>query len=154
MKKGPFLSLILSIIMTVTVVLPAGGTTVVFADTPAAAVSCDELVARDLKVLGLFKGVSETDFALDRAPTRLEAVTMLIRMLGKEKEALTGSWHHPFTDVPSWADSYVGYAYEKGLTNGVSANSFGTGDASSAMYLTFVLRGRTVQPCESCRPAS
>ena len=126
--------------MTVTVVLPAGGTTVVFADTPAAAVSCDELAARDLKALGLFKGVSETDFALDRAPTRLEAVTMLIRMLGKEKEALTGSWHHPFTDVPSWADSYVGYAYEKGLTNGVSANSFGTGDASSAMYLTFVLR--------------
>jgi hypothetical protein len=65
---------------------------------------------------------------------------MLIRAMGKESEALGGSWTHPFTDVPSWADKYVGYGYEKGLTKGVSATEFGTGNAGSDMYLTFMLR--------------
>jgi hypothetical protein len=60
--------------------------------------------------------------------------------MGKESEALGGSWTHPFTDVPSWADKYVGYGYEKGLTKGVSATEFGTGNAGSDMYLTFMLR--------------
>ena len=65
---------------------------------------------------------------------------MLIRVLGKESEALNGSWEHPFNDVADWADKYVGYAYENGLTNGVSDTQFGTGTASSFTYLTFVLR--------------
>lgn len=97
-------------------------------------------VAKDLKALNLFKGVSETNFDLNRAPTRVEALVMLIRVLGKEKEALSRNWSHPFKDVPQWADKYVGYAYSKELTNGISATEFGSGNASSAMYLTFVLR--------------
>jgi len=99
-----------------------------------------EDMAEVLKELGLFKGVSDTDFDLDRAPTRVEAVVMLIRLLGKEAEALEGEWSHPFTDVPKWADSYIGYAFENGLTNGISKTEFGVSDASAAMYLTFVLR--------------
>ncbi len=98
-------------------------------------------LAEDLKKLGIFKGVSETDFALDRAPTRTEALVMLIRVLGKEADALKKGGHHPFLDVPAWADSYVGYAYENKLTNGISATKFGGGDeASASMFLTFVLR--------------
>jgi len=100
----------------------------------------EEAKAEALKSLGLFKGVSDTDFALDRAPTRTEALVMLIRSLGKESEALGGDWSHPFTDVDAWADKYVGYGYEKGLTKGVSAVEFGTGNADSDMYLTFMLR--------------
>jgi len=96
--------------------------------------------AEALKQLGLFKGVSDTDFALDRAPTRTEAMVMLIRMLGKESEALKGDYAHPFTDVASWADKYIGYAYQKGLTKGVSATKFGAGNADSDMYLTYMLR--------------
>ena len=65
---------------------------------------------------------------------------MLIRLLGKDAEANGGSWKHPFTDVPGWANEEVGYAYEKGLTKGSSATEFGTGTASAQMYLTFVLR--------------
>lgn len=101
-----------------------------------------EAKAAVLKQLGLFKGVSESeaDFDLNRAPTRTEALIMLIRALGKESEALNGSWTHPFTDVDSWADKYVGYGYEKGLTGGMSATEFGTGNAGSDMYLTFMLR--------------
>ena len=100
----------------------------------------EEGLAQDLKALNLFRGVSETDFALNRAPTRIEALVMLIRVLGEEDRALERSWKHPFTDVPGWADRYVGYAYRMGLTNGSSTTKYGVGTASSAMYLTFVLR--------------
>ncbi|HBR02749.1 MAG TPA: hypothetical protein DD738_09065, partial [Ruminiclostridium sp.] len=123
-------SLILSLALSLAMLLPAYGTGMNEAETKASS----------LKQLGLFKGVSDTDFDLDRAPTRTEALVMLIRTLGKESEALNGSWSHPFTDVPSWADKYVGYGYEKGLTKGVSATEFGSGNADSDMYLTFMLR--------------
>ncbi len=103
-------------------------------------VTFEESLARDLKTLNLFKGVSETEFDLKRAPTRIEALVMLIRTLGKEQEALSGSWTHPFTDVPSWAEPYVGYAYQNGLANGVAKTEFGTSDATANQYLTFVLR--------------
>lgn len=101
--------------------------------------------AERLKALGLFQGVGtnpdgSTNFDLARAPSRTEALVMLIRLLGKGEEALSGSWTHPFTDVPKWADKYVGYAYENKLTNGISASKFGTDNASCQMYLTFVLR--------------
>jgi len=102
--------------------------------------SAQENLASDLKSLGLFKGVSETDFALNREPTRVEALVMLIRVLGKENDALNGYYYHPFTDVPAWADSYVGYAYQTGLTKGVSETEFGSGNAGASTYLTFVLR--------------
>ncbi len=101
--------------------------------------------AEKLKALGLFQGVGtnpdgSTNFDLARKPSRTEALVMLIRLLGKDNEATSGSWTHPFTDVPKWADNYVGYAYENKLTNGISATEFGAGTASYKMYLTFVLR--------------
>ena len=108
--------------------------------TGGRSVSYEETLAADLKELGLFKGVSETNFNLGRAPSRIEALVMLIRVLGKEQEALNGTWEHPFTDVPKWADQYVGYAYENKLANGVSKTEYGTGNADARTYLTFVLR--------------
>lgn len=99
-----------------------------------------EKIAQSLRQLGIFRGVSETNFDLGRNPSRVEALVMLIRLLGKESEAINGTWRHPFQDVPAWADKYVGYAYQNSLTNGVSATEFGVGNASSGMYLTFVLR--------------
>ncbi len=107
------------------------------------ATTIETLMAQDLKDLGLFKGVSDTEFDLGRPPTRVEALVMLIRLLGKEAEALDGEWTHPFADIAEgapWADQYVGFAYETGLTNGVSEDQFGLSDATAAMYLTFVLR--------------
>ena len=85
--------------------------------------------AQTLHELGLFKGTG-TDaagkpvFDLNRAPTRAEAVTMLVRLLGKEDEALAGDWNTPFIDVADWAKPYVGYAYAYGLTNGTSATTY------------------------------
>lgn len=102
--------------------------------------------AQCLYELGLFQGVGTNadgtpDFALDRAPTRAEAVTMLVRLLGKEEEAKAGTWETPFTDVADWAKPYVGYAYANNLTTGTGATTFG-GDitVNATQYLTMVLR--------------
>ena len=103
-------------------------------------VQSEKAMADDLKTLGLFRGASDTDYALDRAPTRTEAVVMLLRILGREEEILSSDFSHPFTDVPEWADPYIGYAYTTGLSQGVSETEFGTGNAGAAMYLTLVLR--------------
>lgn len=103
----------------------------------------EETLASSLKALGLFKGVSEFEFELEREPTRAEALVMLIRLLGAEDTALNGEYSHPFKDTAdyAWADKYIAYAYEQGLTTGQSEDSFGGTDVASAeMYLTFVLR--------------
>ena len=82
-----------------------------------------------------------TDYDLDRAPTRAEAVTLFVRLLGREEEALAGTWETPFTDVPDWAAPYVGYAYANKLTYGIDATNFGSDrKVTAAQYLTFVLR--------------
>ncbi len=102
--------------------------------------------ANALYELGLFQGTGETAngkpiYSLDAAPTRAQAVTMLVRLLGKEAEAKAGSWTVPFTDLADWAKPYVGYAYANGLTNGLSADRFGSSDKVTAnQYLTFILR--------------
>ena len=102
--------------------------------------------ANALYELGLFQGTGETAngkpiYSLDAAPTRAQAVTMLVRLLGKEAEAKAGTWTVPFSDLADWARPYVGYAYANGLTNGLSAERFGSGDKVTAnQYLTFILR--------------
>lgn len=99
-----------------------------------------EALAAELKSLGLFLG-SNGNFELDRAPTRAEAVTMLVRLLGQEQTAQSGSWNYSFLDVSAWASGYIGYAYQMGITDGRSSTSFDSNsEASAAMYLTYVLR--------------
>lgn len=119
----------------------------VFSICPVAlATNSSEDAANELYSLGLFRGTGTDEngnpvFELEREATRAEALVMLIRLLGKEAEALNGTYSHPFTDVPAWADKYVGYAYENGLTNGISATEFDPSSFSSAdVYFTFVLR--------------
>ena len=115
---------------------------------PAAAVSAGQAqdAAQLLYNLNLFRGVGtnpdgSVDFDLERAPTRAEAVTMLVRLLGAEDEALKKSWKTPFTDLPDWAKPYAGYAYETGLTKGISDTQFGaSAPVTAAQYLTFLLR--------------
>ena len=106
----------------------------------SAAAATFESCADELKTLGLFKG-SDLGYELDRAPKRVEAGTMLLRLLGLEELALAGDCKHPFTDVPEWADKIVGYLYENNLTNGISETLFGSDNTCDArMYVTFVLR--------------
>ncbi len=103
--------------------------------------SSDESCAQALSKLGVFVGTG-SGFELSRAPTRVEGVVMLIRLLGAEKDALSMTRDTlPFTDVPDWAKGYVAYAYKNKLTNGVSDTVFGTQNIMDAkMYSTFLLR--------------
>ena len=109
MKKR-ILSCIMALVLTISFV------PVVFAASSEA-----NTAAQALYEMGLFQGVGKNEngtpnFDLDRTPTRNEAVTMLVRLLGKEQEAKNGTWETPFTDVADWAKPYVGYAYTNGLT--------------------------------------
>ena len=63
----------------------------IFFLVPSAAAASNEATgaAETLYELGLFKGTGTNSdgtpiFGLDRAPSRAEAVTMLVRLLGKE----------------------------------------------------------------------
>ncbi len=97
--------------------------------------------AEILDEVGLFKGTNK-GYELERTATRIEGLVMLVRLLGKEGEALAmGKTLSMFKDVPEWGDPYVNYAFEKGLTKGISHDAFGSNDALGVKdYLTFVLR--------------
>lgn len=134
MKK--LLSLLLAALLCCA--LPLGA---LAAEPEAAQSAADRLYG-----LELFRGTGVAAdgspiYELERVPNRNEAVTMLVRLLGAEDEALSGDWETPFTDLADWAAPYVGYAYENGLTTGVSSTAFG-GDApvTGAQYVTLVLR--------------
>lgn len=103
-------------------------------------------MAAALKSLNLFKG-SFTGYGqgydLELVPTRLQALIMFIRVLGEEEEALAWTGTTPFTDISKGSDAekYVGYAYEKGYTNGYTTTQFKPGYSVSAnQYTEFVLR--------------
>ncbi len=133
MKK--VLSLFLVIVLLSSAVAGAVDTGLI---SPASNATLDH--ANVLKDLGLFLG-TDKGFELDRAPTRAEAVVLLLRMLGEESAALDSTYENPFTDVPTWAVSYISYAYAKGYTKGTSATTF---DAAKTVtpeqFITFMLR--------------
>ena len=126
--------------------------------SPTAVVSCSGAVsvtestgtpdysamADALHRLTLFDGTGSGyagGYDLEKRPTRAEGIVMFIRLIGEEDAALASDASHPFTDVPAWADPYVGYAYEKGYTNGMSPTKFGTSTPISAQqYVEFLLR--------------
>jgi len=105
------------------------------------AVAADfEHCADAMNGLGLFRG-TQNGYELDREPTRAEAATMLVRLLGAEEEALALTYTAPYTDVEDWAKPYVQYLQDKGLTKGTSATTFGYSEKCTAQqYATFLLR--------------
>lgn len=99
-----------------------------------------EAQAQMLFDLGLFRG-TDKGFELEKPMTRVEAAVMLTRLLGAEREALAGTRAHPFYDVPQWAEPYVGWLYENGLTKGVSATQYGARQrVTCGQYTLFLAR--------------
>lgn len=97
-------------------------------------------MAEELDALGMLKGTGSS-YELERQPSRMEMLIMLIRLLGAEEEVLEGKWNHPFSDVPEWGDPYVGYAYEYGLTNGIAKDRFSPDETVGCQtMMTFTLR--------------
>ncbi|MEN6312822.1 MAG: trypsin-like peptidase domain-containing protein [Clostridiaceae bacterium] len=105
-----------------------------------------------LSEIGVFKGTGN-GFELDREPTRLEGLIMLIRLLGKEEEAnQLVKEACVFADVPDWGRGYANYAYKNGLTKGIGNNLFGTYDKMNGQsYVTFLLRSLGYDDSENVR---
>lgn len=95
-----------------------------------------------LKALGLFLG-DGSGYALNRAPGRMEALVMLIRLLGEEQAALQCTDAYPFNDEPTWKNGklYITYGYLQGYSKGTGYGGFSPyANTSLEQYLTFVLR--------------
>ncbi len=94
-----------------------------------------------LNSLGLFRGTGG-GYELENSATRIQALIMLIRLLGEEEEALNYTGDCPFNDVSAGQErKYVGYAYSKGYTSGTSKNSFTpAATVNFKDYTTFLLR--------------
>ena len=145
MRKTTFLLMVL-LLMTV-FALPAGAVRLENTDaywTPGVHTDGINNDAEDqadmLKALGLFRG-TDKGYELDRSMTRAETAAMLVRFLGTENEALNGAGRHPFNDVPAWADKYVGWLYQNGLTKGMSAVKFGAQEeVTLKQYALFMSR--------------
>ena len=78
---------------------------------------------------GITTGTSATTFSPEATVTRAQAVTFLWRAAGSPEPAATSS---PFADVADQSAYYykaVLWAAEQGITNGVSATTFGTNNA-------------------------
>ncbi len=106
-------------------------------------VSSDYAAARGLFVAGLAQGydTTGTNFGLRDNLTRVQTVVQVIRFLGVEDEVKAGNFPHTFTDVPAWANNYVGYAYANNITSGRSATKFDPdGVVDEMQFLTFMLR--------------
>lgn len=79
-----------------------------------------------LNTLNVLRGDGTGNLMLDETATRAEGAAMLVRLLGAEDKAFERNHLHPFTDVPDWADPYVGYLYQNGLTIGIGNNLYGS----------------------------
>ena len=114
--------------------------------TATASAASFESTATAMKSMGLFAGTS-TGYELNRAPTRAEAATMLVRLLGKtaEAETLWASSKDTFAfrdmDAFDWAQPYVHWLARSGLAAGTSADCFSPADPCTAqMYAAFLMR--------------
>lgn len=122
---------LLALVMTAgLLVLPASAS----GASPESTSRADKLLS-----LHLFQGAAD-GYHLDRSPTRMQGLVMLIRLLGKENEALSTTETSPFQDL-TWGQSYAAYAYANGLTKGTGATTFNPGGALTPKgYVTFLLR--------------
>ena len=108
---------------------------------PTAGGAADALYA-----LGLVGGYGKNadgsvNFALGEKLTRAQAFVLVVRFVGAEKDATLSVQSHPFTDVPAWANPYIGYVYANGITKGVSETRFDPDtEVSEAAFLTIMLR--------------
>lgn len=100
--------------------------------------------AEALHTLGVFFG-DERGYRLEDDMTRVEMGAMILRINGgmlltEEKDEAYYLECCPFTDVPDWAKSTIGYLYDNQLIAGQSETTFGTGPVSRRDYAVMLLR--------------
>ena len=92
---------------------------------------------------GITGGISATEFGPNNTCTRAQVVTFLYAAAGKPQ--LSDS-DNPFTDVQSsdWFYNPVMWAVKKGVTGGISPNSFGPNNTCTrAQVVTFLYANAT-----------
>ena len=93
-----------------------------------------------LNALGLFAG-TDTGYKLEEPLLRVQGAIFLVKLMGKDAEVKANNYTHPFTDVPAWADSYVGYLYQNKITAGIGGGKFGSlNKMNMEEFTAFVLR--------------
>lgn len=73
-----------------------------------------------LQILGVMEGDEQGNFNPDAKITRNEMAVIMTHLLNLNEGGTT-----PFTDVPAWAQPYVGAIYSAGVTSGTSATTYG-----------------------------
>ena len=111
---------------------------------PSAVISPEtEAKAAELKELGLFVG-DEGGFRLADTMTRVEMGVMVMRMNGGQAALRENGAYYaqlcPFTDVPQWAKSSIGFLYDKKLAAGQSSTKFGTSNVTKRDYAVMMMR--------------
>ena len=90
---------------------------------------------------GITSGVSATEFGGPRTLTREQMITFLYRAEGKPTGGSLGS--DVYQDVPTdrsqWANLPIGWAYDQGITGGISAGTFGFGTVLSREEMVLFL---------------
>lgn len=114
MKK--MLSLVLSLVMIFSML-----------SFPVSANNLHEETGEFLKTLGIIKGDENGNLNSMNNLTREEAISILVRMLGKSEEAKLTGGESGFKDVPKthWAANDIAYARNNGLTSGIGDGEFG-----------------------------
>jgi len=112
-------------------------------EKPVVISKATEAKASALKELGLFAG-DEGGFRLADKMTRVEMGVMVMRMNdGITALRKNGNYYAeicPFTDVPQWAKSSIGFLYDKKLAAGQSAFTYGTSDVTKRDYAVMMMR--------------
>ncbi len=117
--KRKIITLCLSVILLCTAFVPVHAA--VFSDTAG---SQFEKAVDLLSEIGILKGKTETEYAPGASLTRAEMTTILLRLINMEGKTSNGE--PVFEDVTEahWAYHNIMTAYEMGLVNGVSENTF------------------------------
>ena len=87
----------------------------------------DDKAATFLKAAGISEGVDDNRYDPTGTFTRAQMVTMLGRMAKTLFDVDMSDYPKGsdlFTDVPAWADDYVGWAGAAGITQGVGGGRF------------------------------
>lgn len=103
-----------------------------------------DMAGRRLYVYGLIAVLEEDGQAIsydklslkaDEAAGRLDAARLLFLICGTETEA-----QHPFTDVPEEYAEDLNWLYAAGVTKGVAADRYGTGEITKVQFLVMLSR--------------
>ena len=69
-------------------------------------------------------GTGAPNFELEQPLNRMEALTLVIRLMGLESRANEFAGPNPFNDTPDWGQRIASFAYSEGITVGVGGGLF------------------------------